>query len=438
MLRSILRRKNLSRIVILNGLLTDPKSSLQAKADLRISDGRIAKIVLKSDGGITPEDGEEVIDAEGLIVAPGLVDVHVHFRDPGFTAKEDIETGSASAIKGGYTSVVMMGNTDPRCDNPETLKYMQDKAEKMPLHIYVTCNATVGMKGRELADIETLHGIGAVGITDDGLPIMDHGILKQVFLKAASLGIPVSLHEEDPSLIINNGVNRGKASDYFEIAGSPSEAEYSLIRRDLRIASGTGVCVDIQHISTAEGVDAVRQAKANGVNVHAEATPHHFTLTDEAVITHGTLAKMNPPLRTEKDRLAIIEGLKDGTIDMIATDHAPHTNEEKALPITKAPSGIIGLETALGLGITELVEKGHLTMMELLKLMTIGPSEVYNLDAGYIAEGGPADIVLIDPNKEWTVTDDFASKAHNTPFIGWKLKGSAVMTIVSGNIVYRG
>ncbi|MBP8967754.1 MAG: dihydroorotase [Lachnospiraceae bacterium] len=438
MLRSILRRKNLSRIVILNGFLTDPKSSLQAKADLRISDGRIAKIVLKSDGGITPEDGEEVIDAEGLIVAPGLVDVHVHFRDPGFTAKEDIETGSASAIKGGYTSVVMMGNTDPRCDNPETLKYMQDKAEKMPLHIYVTCNATVGMKGRELADIETLHGIGAVGITDDGLPIMDHGILKQVFLKAASLGIPVSLHEEDPSLITNNGVNRGKASDYFEIAGSPSEAEYSLIRRDLRIASGTGVCVDIQHISTAEGVDAVRQAKANGVNVHAEATPHHFTLTDEAVITHGTLAKMNPPLRTEKDRLAIIEGLKDGTIDMIATDHAPHTNEEKALPITKAPSGIIGLETALGLGITELVEKGHLTMMELLKLMTIGPSEVYNLDAGYIAEGGPADIVLIDPNKEWTVTDDFASKAHNTPFIGWKLKGSAVMTIVSGNIVYRG
>ena len=366
------------------------------------------------------------------------MDVHVHFRDPGFTAKEDIETGSASAIKGGYTSVVMMGNTAPRCDNPETLKYMQDKAEKMPLHIYVTCNATVGMKGRELADIETLHGIGAVGITDDGLPIMDHGILKQVFLKAASLGIPVSLHEEDPSLITNNGVNRGKASDYFEIAGSPSEAEYSLIRRDLRIASGTGVCVDIQHISTAEGVDAVRQAKANGVNVHAEATPHHFTLTDEAVITHGTLAKMNPPLRTEKDRLAIIEGLKDGTIDMIATDHAPHTNEEKALPITKAPSGIIGLETALGLGITELVEKGHLTMMELLKLMTIGPSEVYNLDAGYIAEGGPADIVLIDPNKEWTVTDDFASKAHNTPFIGWKLKGSAVMTIVSGNIVYRG
>lgn len=416
----------------------DPKSSLQSKADLRISNGVVEKIVLKSDGGLQPQDAEEVIDAEGLIVAPGLVDVHVHFRDPGFTAKEDIETGSASAIRGGYTSVVMMGNTDPRCDNTETLKYMQDKASKCPLHIYVTCNATIGMKGKEIADLETLHKAGAVGITDDGLPITDHGVLTQVFLKAAGLGLPVSLHEEDPTLITNNGVNRGKASDHYGIGGSPSEAEYSLIRRDLEIASGTGVCVDIQHISTAEGVDAVRQAKARGINVHAEATPHHFTLTDEAVITHGTLAKMNPPLRTEADRQAIIKGLQDGTIDMIATDHAPHTNEEKALPITKAPSGIIGLETALGLGITELVDKKYLTMMELLKLMTIGPSEVYNLEAGYIAEGGPADIVLIDPNLEWTVEDDFASKAHNTPFIGWKLKGRAVMTIVSGNIVYRG
>ena len=419
----------------------DPKTETQTKADLIICDSTVEKIIPLTDGSVSDykiEDTDEVIDAAGLIAAPGLVDVHVHFRDPGFTDKEDIHTGAASAVAGGYTSVVMMGNTDPRCDNIETLAYMQEKAAAEPLHIYVTCNATMGMKGEELTDIPALHKAGAVGITDDGLPITDHGILTQVFLKAASLGLPVSLHEEDPSLITNNGVNRGKASDYFGIGGSPSEAEFSLIRRDLEIASGIGVCVDIQHISTAEGVDAVRQARAKGINVHAEATPHHFTLTDEAVITHGTLAKMNPPLRTEKDRLAIIEGLKDGTIDMIATDHAPHTNEEKALPITKAPSGIIGLETALGLGITELVNKGHLSMMELLKLMTIGPSEVYNLDAGYIAEDGPADIVLIDPNLEWTVEDDFASKAHNTPFIGWRLKGRAVMTIASGKIVYRG
>ena len=418
-------------------MLTDPKSGIRAKADLIISDGNVEKIVLKSDGGVTETDADEVIDASGLIVAPGLVDVHVHFRDPGFTAKEDIDTGAASAAKGGYTSVVMMGNTDPRCDSPETLSYMLEKGSKTPVHVYVTCNATMGMKGEELTDIQTLHKSGAVGVTDDGLPIMDHGILTQVFLKAAMCGIPVSLHEEDPSLIENNGVNRGKASDHFGIGGSPKEAEYTLIRRDLEIAGGTGARVDIQHISTAEGVREVREAKEKGLDVHAEATPHHFTLTEDAVISHGTLAKMNPPLRTEADRLAIIKGLQDGTIDMIATDHAPHTNEEKALPITKAPSGIIGLETALALGITELVEKGYISMMDLIRLMSYGPALVYNLDAGYISEGGPADIVLIDPEKEWTVEDDFASKAHNTPFIGWKLKGKAVMTIVSGNIAYK-
>ncbi|MBO4609603.1 MAG: dihydroorotase [Lachnospiraceae bacterium] len=408
------------------------------KADLILNDSVVEKIIPLTDTDVSENTGEfdEVIDAAGLIAAPGLVDVHVHFRDPGFTAKEDIHTGAAAAAKGGYTSVVMMGNTDPRCDNIETLRYMQEKAAAEPIHIYVTCNATMGMKGEELTDIEALHKAGAVGVTDDGLPIMDHGILTQVFLKAASCGIPVSLHEEDPSLIENNGVNRGKASDHFGIGGSPSEAEYSLIKRDLQIASGTGVSVDIQHISTAEGVEAVRQAKRDGVNVHAEATPHHFTLTDDAVIAYGTNAKMNPPLRSESDRMAIINGLQDGTIDMIATDHAPHTSEEKALPITKAPSGIIGLETALGLGITELVKKGYLSMMDLLRVMTIGPAQVYGLDAGYIAEGGPADIVLIDPDAEWTVEDDFASKAHNTPFIGRKLTGKVIMTIASGKIVY--
>ena len=417
----------------------DPKTETQTKADLIICDSIVEKIIPLTDGSVSDykiEDTDEVIDAAGLIAAPGLVDVHVHFRDPGFTAKEDIHTGAAAAVKGGYTSVVMMGNTDPRCDNIETLKYMQEKAAAEPLHIYVTCNATMGMKGGELTDIPALHKAGAVGVTDDGLPIMDHGILTQVFLKAAACGIPVSLHEEDPSLIENNGVNRGKASDHYGIGGSPSEAEYSLIKRDLQIASGTGVCVDIQHISTAEGVEAVRQARKEGVNVHAEATPHHFTLTDDAVMAFGTNAKMNPPLRSEADRMAIIRGLQDGTIDMIATDHAPHTGEEKALPITKAPSGIIGLETALGLGITELVKKGYLSMMDLLRLMTIGPAQVSNLDAGYIAEGGPADIVLIDPDIEWTVEDKFASKAHNTPFVGRVLKGKAIMTIASGKIVY--
>ena len=413
----------------------DPRTEMQRKADLIISDGRVEKILY--DGGAMQEPGDEVIDASGLIISPGLVDVHVHFRDPGFTDKEDILTGAAAAAKGGYTSVVMMGNTDPKCDNPETLKYMQKKASETPIHIYVTCNATLGMKGKEISDIAGLHKAGAVGVTDDGLPITDHGILTQVFLKAAQCGIPVSLHEEDPSMISENGINRGKASTYYGIGGSPAEAEVSLIKRDLVIANGTGVRVDIQHISTAGGVEAVREAKKRGLDVHAEATPHHFTLTEDAVIDHGTNAKMNPPLRTEADRQAVIKGLQDGTIDMIATDHAPHTNEEKSRPLTKAPSGIIGLETALGLGITELVEKGYLKMMDLIRLMSYGPSQVYHLDAGYIAEGGPADIILIDPKAEWTVEDDFASKAHNTPFIGWRLKGKNMMTIASGKVIYK-
>ena len=413
----------------------DPKSGKNGKADLILSDGKVESIL--PEGGAVAQPGDEVIDATGLIVAPGLVDVHVHFRDPGFTDKEDILTGAAAAAKGGYTSVVMMGNTNPKCDNPETLEYMQKKASETPIHIYVTCNATLGMKGEEISDIAGLHKAGAVGVTDDGLPIIDHGILTQVFLKAAQCGIPVSLHEEDPALISDNGINRGRASEYYGIGGSPAEAEISLIKRDLNIAEGTGARVDIQHISTAGGVEAVREAKKKGLDVHAEATPHHFTLTEDAVITHGTNAKMNPPLRTESDRLAVIEGLKDGTIDMIATDHAPHTSEEKSRPLTKAPSGIIGLETALALGITELVEKDHMSMMDLIRLMTYGPSQVYDLDAGYIAEGGPGDIILIDPDAEWTVDDNFASKAHNTPFIGWRLKGMNKMTIASGKIVYK-
>lgn len=430
----------------------NPESGINEKADIVANGGRIEKIILRGTGEKEDAEGhtgvsacgeaddaagfDKVIDATGLIVSPGLVDVHVHFRDPGFTEKEDIHTGAASAARGGYTSVVMMGNTKPCCDNEETLDYLREKVSKEEIHIYYTCNASMGMKGEEMTDIVALHKAGAVGITDDGLPITDHGLLTQVFLKAAMCGIPVSLHEEDPALISDNGVNKGRASEFFGIGGSPAEAEYNLIRRDLQIASGTGACVDIQHISTAEGVQAVREAKEKGLNVHAEATPHHFTLTEDAVMEKGTMARMNPPLRTENDRLAIIKGLQDGTIDIIATDHAPHTSEEKARDITKAPSGIIGLETALGLGISELVEKDYISMMELLKLMTIGPSKVYNLDAGYIAEGGPADITLIDPKMEWEVKDDFASKAHNTPFIGRKLTGRAVMTIASGKIVY--
>ena len=376
-----------------------------------------------------------MIDATGCVVAPGLVDVHVHFRDPGFTYKEDIYTGAKAALKGGFTSVVLMANTKPAVDNEETLTYVIGKGKETDLKVYTCATVTYGLAGKELVDMDGLLAKGAVGFTDDGIPIMDEKLMEEAMVKVAELGVPISLHEEDPALITNNGVNRGKASEHYNIGGSPREAEISLIKRDLEIALRTGAVLNIQHISTKEGVELVREAKKRGANIHAEATPHHFSLTQDAVIEHGTLAKMNPPLREESDRLAIIEGLKDGTIDIIATDHAPHSAEEKEKAITEAPSGIIGLETALSLGITNLVYTGELTMSELLAPMTCNPAKMYHLDAGAIEEGKVADLVIFSDDEEWTV-GDYESKSTNSPFTGMKLKGAIKYTIVDGKIVY--
>lgn len=432
-------------LLIRNGYLIDPKSGREGNYDVLIDGDKITCI------GRVGQDMKkparcEVIDAEGLVVAPGLVDVHVHFREPGFTHKEDITTGAAAAAKGGYTTVVMMANTKPTIDNEETLQYVLKRAEETDIHVTTCANVTVGMKGEKLTDMEKLAESGAVGFTDDGIPILDERIVRQAMERAARLDMPISFHEEDPALIAQNGINRGRASEHYGLEGSPREAEIRLIDRDLKLALETGACVNIQHISTAEGVELVRRAKEKGVsgsgsnmrgrNVHAEATPHHFTLTEEAVIQYGTLAKMNPPLRTEKDRQAILRGLADGTIDIIATDHAPHSVEEKAKPLTEAPSGIIGLETALPLGITELVQKGYLTMCQLLRAMSTNPAAMYHLDAGYLAEGGPADLVLID-TKETTVAGDYESKAQNSPFTGWELTGAVKATICAGKVVYR-
>lgn len=432
-------------LLIRNGYLIDPKSGREGNYDVLIDGDKIIRI------GRVGQDMKkparcEVIDAEGLVVAPGLVDVHVHFREPGFTHKEDITTGAAAAAKGGYTTVVMMANTKPTIDNEETLQYVMKRAEETDIHVTTCANVTVGMKGEKLTNMEKLAESGAVGFTDDGIPILDESVVRQAMERAARLDMPISFHEEDPALIAQNGINRGRASEHYGLEGSPREAEISLIERDLKLALETGACVNIQHISTAEGVELVRRAKEKGVsgngsnmrgrNVHAEATPHHFTLTEEAVIQYGTLAKMNPPLRTEEDRQAIIRGLADGTIDIIATDHAPHSGEEKAKPLTEAPSGIIGLETALPLGITELVQKGYLTMCQLLRAMSTNPAAMYHLDAGYLAEGGPADLVLID-TRETTVAGDYASKAQNSPFTGWELTGAVKATICAGSVVYR-
>ena len=316
------------------------------------------------------------------------------------------------------------------------LSYVLEKGKTTGIHVETCATVTMGMQGKEMVPMELLFEKGAVGFTDDGVPILDETLVREAMLMVKKLNVPISFHEENPAYIKNNGVNEGKASAYYGIGGADRQAEIDLVGRDLEIALETGACIDVQHISTKEAVELVRQAKKRGGDIHAEATPHHFTLTEDAVIQYGTLAKMNPPLREEADRMAVIEGLKDGTIDLIATDHAPHSKEEKDKPITEAPSGILGLETALGLSITQLVDAGHLTMMELLEKLTCNPANMYHLDAGYLAENGPADIVLFDVNKQWTVKE-YASKSNNCPFTGWTLKGEVQYTICSGKVVYE-
>lgn len=420
-----------------NGYMLDPASGTEGYRNILIDteSGKIRRIVPRGTSTDETISHAKEIDLNGQCVAPGLVDVHVHFRDPGFIHKEDICTGAVAAAKGGFTSVVLMANTKPTVDNSETLAYVLHKGKETGIHIHTCANVTKGLQGKELTDMEKLSELGAAGFTDDGIPLMDETLLREALRRAAKCEKPISLHEENPALITNNGINAGKAAAHYGIGGSPREAEISMVERDLRIALEEGADLSIQHISTKEAVELVRQAKKKSRHIYAEATPHHFTLTEEAAIQYGTLAKMNPPLREEADRLAIIEGLRDGTIDMIATDHAPHSAEEKAKQITGAPSGIIGLETALSLGIRELVNKGYLSLMELIGKMSLAPAKLYHLDAGYLAEGCPADLVVFDPKKEWIV-ENFASKAANSPFIGEKMPGVVSYTICGGKIVY--
>lgn len=433
-------------LYIKSGTIIDPVENRLYRGDIQIKDGKIFSIIKRKEMEVdalkepsaleTDIATDQIIDAAGLMIAPGLADTHVHFRDPGFTYKEDIHTGAKAAAKGGFTQIVLMANTKPSVDNLETLTYVLDKGKETDIHINSCANVTLKMAGKELAPMELLAKQGAAGFTDDGIPLLDKELVREAMIQAKRLGKPISFHEENPAMIANNGINRGRASEYYQIGGSPREAEIDLVKRDLELALETGAEVVIQHISTKEAVELLRQAKAKGAHVHGEATPHHFSLTEEAAIEKGTLAKMNPPLREERDRQAIIGGLKDGTIDLIATDHAPHSQEEKEKPVTQAPSGIIGLETALSLGIRELVKKGYLTWPELIHRMSTAPCELYGFSGGRIEEGAPADLVLFHPQETWTVSE-FASKSANSPFIGEELPGVVYDTICGGKIVYR-
>lgn len=422
-------------ILIKNGRIVDPVRQFDDIADILIEGKNIVKVGknLKLDEN---DSNLRVIDASGLVAAPGLVDAHVHFRDPGFTYKEDIETGAKAAAKGGFTMVVCMANTRPAVDNLETLKYIQDKAAKTGIHILQASTITKSLQGKELVDMDAMANAGACGFTDDGIPILNEKILVEAMEKARELDLPVSLHEEDPAFIIRPGVNQGTVSEKLGYGGASRTAEDVMVARDVILALHTGASVCIQHISSGNSVELVRTAKKLGADVHAEATPHHFTLTEDAVLEYGALARMNPPLRTEKDRQEIIEGIKDGTIDMIVTDHAPHSMEEKAKPLADAPSGITGLETSLSLGIKSLVQPGHISLMKLMELMSKNPAEFYRMEPASITEGAVADLVIFGENELWTV-DKFASKASNSPFKGWELPGKVHFTICDGNIVYE-
>ena len=419
-------------MIIKNGHIMDPASGKSYIADIKITDSGIGKIA----DNIDASDNEEIIDAKGFIVAPGLIDTHVHFRDPGFTYKETLHTGALAAAKGGFTTVICMANTSPVVDNTEVLSDILERAASEKIRIRQAASVSRGLKGEELTDMEALKEAGACGFTDDGIPLRNGAFLYEAMNRAKELDVPVSLHEEDPAFIKNNGINHGTVSEQLGIYGSPSIAEESLVARDCMLALRSGAHVVIQHISSGRSVELVRIFRGLGANLHAEATPHHFTLTDEAVLKYGTLAKMNPPLRKEEDRQAIIEGLADGTIDLIATDHAPHSKEEKDRSITAAPSGITGLETSLALGITSLVRPGHLSLMQLLEKMTAGPADLYHLPAGKIIEGGPADLVIFDPDECWK-PESYASMSSNTPFTGWELYGKVKYTICRGETAYR-
>ncbi|MBO4702497.1 MAG: dihydroorotase [Lachnospiraceae bacterium] len=447
-------------MIIKNGRIIDPANQTDAIGDIFVKDGIITNVIIKENVSDNADiSDEEIIDATGLVVMPGFIDVHSHFRDPGFEYKEDIYTGAKAAAAGGYTTVVLMCNTKPTVDTPKTLDYVLNKGKETDIKVESCSTVTYGLKGEKLTDFDEMIKHGAVGFTDDGIPLMDENILREAFRKAKDY--PVSLHEEDKTLIKNNGINHGKASEFYGVYGSPREAEISLIKRDLQIALEEGGMIDVQHISSKEGVELVRNAlkkdMANqGVSegfamensaegnskptrhIHAEATPQHFSLTEDALIEKGTLGKLNPPFREEADRLAIIEGLKDGTIDLIATDHAPHAAEEKAKSITEAPSGMIGLETAFALAVTHLVNEAGMSLSDVVSKITINPATLYKFDRGTISIGKPADITIADVNEKWVVTeDDFKSKSHNSPFLGEELTGRIRYTICDGRIVYK-
>ncbi len=420
------------KLIIQNGRLLDPVAGRDQNADLYVNNGLIC-------APFQPDSTTSIIDAGGKLVAPGLVDMHVHLREPGFEYKETIVTGTAAAARGGFTGVACMPNTDPVTDNRVTVEYINKRAQEDGLvKVYPVGAITRGSRGQELAELADMREAGAAAFSDDGQPVTDAGLMRRAMLYCSMLGAAIISHCEDKSLAGGGVMHEGAYSTILGLKGIPASAEEAMVARDIILAGETGCPLHLAHISTTGSVSLVREAKKRGVRVTAEVTPHHFTLTDRAVGDFNTNAKVNPPLRGEADVQAVRQGLADGTIDAIATDHAPHSFDEKNVEFDLAPFGLVGLETAVGLVWTELVLTGILTPLQAVQKLSCNPARILGVAGGTLTEGASADITIIDPLLEETVNPaDFAGKSRNTPFTGRRLKGLPVLTIVAGEIKYR-
>ena len=421
-------------LLIRNGRVLDPYTNINAQMDILIGDDGVIRELGPQ---LDEPAGCAVYDAAGLTVSPGFVDGHVHFRDPGQTQKEDVLTGAAAAAAGGYATVICMAYTLPTCDTPEIIRYVTDKAKDCPVEVLQAGAVTKGLKGQELTDFAALQAAGAPCLTDDGINLTNAGLCRAAMEQAAERDILLSFHEEEPSLVPSPGVNFGSAAaQQFGVPGARASAETAMIARDIALALDTGARVLFQHVSSAQSAALIRAGKKLGARIYAEVTPHHISLTEDDVIVHGTYARMNPPLRREADREALIDALADGTIDMIATDHAPHTAEEKAREFAKAPSGITGLETAFSVCNTYLVQTGRLTPMQLVDRMSKAPAEIYGLTGRAVAAGNYARLALLDWDSRM-VYKTYRSKAVNTPYTGMQLTGAPRAIVTGARVTLR-
>ncbi|MBI4541005.1 MAG: dihydroorotase [Gemmatimonadetes bacterium] len=422
-------------ILLQGGRVIDPSRELDAVLDVLLADGVVAAL----GAGLSPPEGAEVQDVGGLTVSPGLIDVHVHLREPGGEHRETIATGARAAAAGGFTAICAMPNTDPPIDDPAGVGFvLAEGARAGGARVYPVGAISVGQKGERLTPVGELVQAGAVAITDDGNPVMDSGLMRIALEYAQTFGIPVADHPEDLALSRGGVMNEGIVAARLGLRGIPAAAENVMVVRDLLLAELTGGQIHIQHVSTALGVEAIRLAKARGLRVTAEATPHHVILTEDAVDGYRTDAKMKPPLRTQADVQALREGLADGTIDCVATDHAPHHYDEKEQAFDDAPFGIVGLETALALLLTELVRPGIIGLAPLIERMSCGPARAFSLPGGTLRPGSVADVTVFDPDEEWIVDPTrFRSKSRNSPFTGWRVTGRTKLTLVRGKVVWR-